>query len=616
MWADKETDADFLNYSEVANLTGDLIREPTLLPISIGVFGNWGSGKSSMLKLVERDLLAPHGGEEDKSPYIIVKFDAWLYQDFDDARAALMEIIGRRILDQAKGDAGLVKKTWKFLKRVNYFRAIGTSMDVGAALAFGIPPLGIAKRAMDALGHLVQGGMGSEDVSALKEGAAKAKESATGLLKPEEVLTPPEEITAFRKEFAELLTQDLKKTLVVFIDNLDRCLPTVAINTLEAIRLFLFLPNTAFVIAADEDMIRHSVEKHFDGLQPKHVTDYLDKLIQVPIRVPRLGVQEIRAYMFLLFTSINCQDPAQIEKVRVFLGDSLRNSWKGERPTKEQVLKEAGVDTTVFRSQLDLSERLAPLLASAPNVLGNPRIVKRLLNTVKMRTKIALRHAMPVDETLLAKIAVFERCTDEKATGEFLQMINAAAEGKPALFHDLEEALDDEDKLKGLLPFDWGSRHWEFIKRWLTLEPKLDGRDLRAAVYLSRETVALSYSPGKMSPLAADTFAAMMKVEKTSSPNAAKLAAALGARDQDEVMVSIVGELRKVTDWTKIPAGCNGAIVLADASATAAALLVSFLGELPPETVPPWMKASFKTKDWAKSLPFLLVKTKVSGGKS
>jgi len=107
-----------------------------------------------------------------------------------------------------------------------------------------------------------------------------------------------------------------------------------------------------------------------------------------------------------------------------------------------------------------------------------------------------------------------------------------------------------------------------------------------------------------------------MKVEKTSSPNAAKLAAALGARDQDEVMVSIVGELRKVTDWTKIPAGCNGAIVLADASATAAALLVSFLGELPPETVPPWMKASFKTKDWAKSLPFLLVKTKVSGGKS
>ena len=54
--------------------------------------------------------------------------------------------------------------------------------------------------------------------------------------------------------------------LIVLIDDLDRCLPPTTISTLEAIRLFLFLQNTAFVIAADDTMIKHSVRSHFEGV--------------------------------------------------------------------------------------------------------------------------------------------------------------------------------------------------------------------------------------------------------------------------------------------------------------------------------------------------------------
>ena len=60
---------------------------------------------------------------------------------------------------------------------------------------------------------------------------------------------------AFREEFKELLEEADIDRLVVLVDDLDRCLPATSIETLEAIRLFLFVPRAAFVIAADEGMI-------------------------------------------------------------------------------------------------------------------------------------------------------------------------------------------------------------------------------------------------------------------------------------------------------------------------------------------------------------------------
>jgi hypothetical protein len=58
--------------------------------------------------------------------------------------------------------------------------------------------------------------------------------------------------------------EELKVTLVVFVDDLDRCLPKTAISTLESIRLLLFLKRSAFVIAADNEFIRGAVSVHFE----------------------------------------------------------------------------------------------------------------------------------------------------------------------------------------------------------------------------------------------------------------------------------------------------------------------------------------------------------------
>ena len=109
MWRDSESEHDFLNFTEVADQIATLATTPSLLPVSIGVFGTWGTGKSTVLKLVEASLARPRAKPQPTAP-IVVKFDAWMYQGFDDARAALMEVVASELLNVAEQKKTLVDK--------------------------------------------------------------------------------------------------------------------------------------------------------------------------------------------------------------------------------------------------------------------------------------------------------------------------------------------------------------------------------------------------------------------------------------------------------------------------------------------------------------------------
>ncbi len=332
MWADTETDQDYLNYGELAEVVALMLADPKLLPLSIGISGGWGTGKSSFLKMVEAKLpKAPAEDEEGAGPkYIVVHYDAWLYQGYDDARAALMDTISSRLLKEAeKKPKTVLEKAVRLFRRVDKLRVLGLGIDL-AMVAGGMPPLGAIGKLSGALHRIVGGGATAQDVTEAREVVKKGGEELKGVLRPEEKETPPHEITEFRREFAELLA-DLNAVLVVFIDNLDRCLPTQVIHTLEALRLFLFMGNTAFCVAADEDMVRGAIRQHFEGIEGNHVRDYLDKLIQVPIRVPRLGVPEVTSYLMQLFAEADPDvPPDRIGPLREGIGEALRTAWRGD----------------------------------------------------------------------------------------------------------------------------------------------------------------------------------------------------------------------------------------------------------------------------------------------
>ena len=94
MWNDIETTTDYLHFSVVSQAVADMIIESGKNPISIGVSGSWGSGKSSMVKMIGQDL---KNRDKKGESFIFLEFNAWLYQGFDDAKNALLQSVSKTL---------------------------------------------------------------------------------------------------------------------------------------------------------------------------------------------------------------------------------------------------------------------------------------------------------------------------------------------------------------------------------------------------------------------------------------------------------------------------------------------------------------------------------------
>ena len=585
MWSDTESKEDYLNFGEVSQIVTEILETEAMLPVSIGVFGNWGAGKSSLLNLIEQQI--------KPDEWIVIKFDAWLYQGFDDARAALLETIASHLIQATKDEENILQKSENLFARINGLRLLGL-MAEGAALAAGVPTFGLISKTFETAKESLDGIQNETESNQIVEVGKNLVDSGKNLIKPKEKQTPPQQIDEFRKEYGEIL-QDLGKKLVIVIDNLDRCLPANAIQTLEAIRLFLFLNRTAFIIAADEEMIRHSVAEHYKDLSYRHQIDYLDKLIQIPIRVPKAGVFEIRAYLYMLYAIHQKIPTAKLASLRQFLETHLQQSWKSQSLNPEDVAKTIEEQhNQVLLSDFERANRIAPLLANSPNVYGNPRIVKRILNTIKMRTKIADKRQMPLDEAIITKLVIFERCVDSDVVTKFYRLVNER-EGKPELLKELEDNNE-----KNLSTLSEKKPIQAFIKEWAKLEPKLSDVDLRAAIYLSRETIPLNTYTAQLSQKAQNALNILLTTtSRTGSQNTQNAIQGLTIDEQISVMEALIEQLRKLDNWDKSPDGFMGACLLAANSEDGAKILTRFIAELRNKGVnQPWFNTRLKRETW------------------
>jgi predicted KAP-like P-loop ATPase len=317
MWADNETTEDLLGFKVHAELIKEVIVKDDILPVTIGVFGDWGSGKSSVLSVLKDSF-----NDEKDGKTICLYFNSWTFEGYDDAKAALIESIleelenNQKFTAKVKEKAGELKtKVKDLIGSVKWMRLLGMgfkNVALPAAAAYfssGVTLIPYLAQTLGKLtsdpGKLIENLQGEKAEEFLKEIIEEQKDSSE--TKDKNLM-----IREFRKDFSRLIEETDIERLVVIIDDLDRCSSDRLIENLEAIKLFLNVEKTAFIIGADPRIVRHAIRHRYgykgesldtgeEGEKNERIVDdYLEKLIQVPYYLPKLSDSEAQTYLSLL----------------------------------------------------------------------------------------------------------------------------------------------------------------------------------------------------------------------------------------------------------------------------------------------------------------------------
>lgn len=440
LWPDNPAKIDLLGFADVARPIVSAIRRERLNPVSIGLSGPWGSGKSTVLDLVHEQL-------EAHAAIIPVRTSPWAYDPKLDVRATLigdvLDEIRRRAEEETTTGEALKKKLRDLAGKVRWSKAF--ALAAKTALTVQVPN-------WDAI----------EGVFKLGDGDDTSSERDPTL-------------SGFKAEFAAVL-EELKTVdrVVVLVDDLDRCLPEAVIATLEAIKLFLSVDKMAFVIAYDRAPVIEAVRIRYQGATDPGMmaSQYLEKIIQVPVSVPRLGEDEVTTY--LAVTMLEPLIPAD-DLTAIITNASTRRAT-GERPLLDgHELTLAGTPA----ERVALARRLAPVVFDP--FQGNPRRLKRFLNDYWMRAAIARARGAGLEPDALAKLMVLEQVHED----EFKELVTWAAQG---VVREKLAAVES-GQLTGIE--NWATPQ---LKRWAELEPPLADTSLRPYLELAATLLAIPFT--------------------------------------------------------------------------------------------------------------------------
>lgn len=603
---DSETKVDLLNNEAIATTIVDLLLAHPDRPVTIGVHGDWGAGKSSILEMIEAGL-------ESQGDVLCLKFNGWRFQGFEDAKIALIEgivtaLIEKRPALRKAGDA--VKNVFK---RIDWLKVAKKAGGLALTAFTGIPTPEQIQALVGGLERLAA----DPSTIATKENLDALVDGAKDLLKPKgDTKNVPEEVAEFRKAFDELLKAAGVTQLVVLIDDLDRCLPDTAIETLEAVRLFVFTSRTAFVVAADEAMIEYSVRKHFpelpDTTGPRdYARNYLEKLIQIPFRIPALGVNETRTYVTLLLIGSQLEENDQLYGELIKLArERLKRPWEStplDAASIRVVLKE---QTSRVQDALGLSDQIGPILANGTQ--GNPRQIKRFLNSLLLRQRIASARGFGelVRLSVLAKLMLAERFQPRF----FEQIAFSAASndnGRCVALAELEAAIAEElaatatekstpakstratksatadAEPKPVSPTVGAWLASEEIRSWVRVQPPLAEVDLRPYLFVAkdrRDYFGAVSVLGHLSVLADQLMGSKFAVQGLGTElRRLKLAEAA------KVFEVLRGRIMSGDDFTAAPPGVDGMTVLVKAHPDLQSNLLDFLEALPVPKLGGWV---------------------------
>ena len=589
--ADNETAVDLLYYESVAGTVVRLLQEKSDEPLSVGIHGDWGAGKSSVLMMVEKAL-------ESEPRVLCVRYNGWLFQGFDDAKAVLIETIVEELLRARSGIEKVKDKARDVLRRVGWMKVARKAASYGVTAVTGVPSLETVRD----LSTLASAVIGKGEEASAGEEIASLLAGAADYLKEAEETSAADQMHAFREEFKQLLEAADIDRLVVLVDDLDRCLPATSIETLEAIRLFLFVPRAAFVIAADEGMIEYAVRQHFPDLPvatgpATYARNYLEKLIQVPFRLPMLGYEETRVYVTLLLVLNECGEESDTFSKLVDLArEALKRPWKGSELGRRVVESEFKPVPEVILRSLDLANRVARILTDGAR--GNPRQIKRFINAMHLRRAIAKERGFgdDVKESVLAKVMLAERfapavydaiARGSAGTGKSkeLMALEASVAGERGDGKKAKGGKAQERAREGGLVEEWPDSDW--TRKWAGIEPRLSEEDLRPYLFVTRDSRGVFGAMASVGDL--EELLGVLRGSELQVRGASSTVAALEKSDAERLFVALRTELTGAEDLTARPSGVPGLVEICRHHPSLQSGLLEMLRDLPVGRLGAWV---------------------------
>lgn len=485
MWSDIETDKDLLGFSVHANLIKDVVTNVKNLPITIGLHGDWGSGKSSVLKILEKEL------EEDKDS-IVIYFDGWAFESFDDAKLALIQGIveelekSEKFIEKVKDKVEDIKNAFSKLKKsINWMRILKATAKsaipvLSASMTSVIPMLLSAfQEHKDDLTDILTG-----------DKAENFLKDIIGTDKEEKKYAAVRE---FRNDFSDLIKKSRYEKVIILIDDLDRCLPRHIIENLEAIKLFLNVPGTAFVIAADEYIVSNAIKSEYQSLIKASEQDrsghnigvaYMEKFIQLPYRLPSLSNKEVETYVNLLF----CQSELPQNTFDIV----QRDFSEFTKISKFEIYSWDRINTILSEERYGNLQTTIGFMSRFSNIISvalrrNPRLIKRFLNAYEVRNTLLKASGMDSQDNRFAllKLMLLEY-KHEKLFNELCEWVFNQPT-TPSELILMEKAIAGEEI--GKYP---ENKEWEQtdVKALLGINPLFSSVNLKELFWVSRDKLS------------------------------------------------------------------------------------------------------------------------------
>ena len=357
--SDLPTTTDYLDIdSYVEALTRFTLTCQT--PMAIGIQGEWGSGKSSFMKMIQDRLSHPeeqryHNENVPFVPYMaenifysgrsrrapkelpvkIFSFETWQFG------VVKPELLGFRVLQTLCNQL-----EQELSKSQEEDGLLSNAMQFGMELLKGVKELTpMVARGIERASY---GIVESEFVSQMFDG-----DSNTRLRHKDELII---HLKGLFNKFIKQSCEELQcSRFILFIDDLDRIQPLHAVMMLEVLKNFMDVPGCVFVLACDYEVIREGVRQKFGITDERKALAFFDKIIQVPFDVP-VAQYDIRRLLQEYLKNKNAALPP------VYRGKSYQQ-WR------------------------DFDKIIAPMISLA--VGRNPRAFKRFLNILDLLSLVA-----------------------------------------------------------------------------------------------------------------------------------------------------------------------------------------------------------------------------------